>query len=138
MVLRKTSTLKELFFRLFIALASSHLLVPNRSWILCTTRREFHIVGGNESQARVFNIIHFALVLSVQYYTLRSWVIPMRRQDFSRDKPSLLQSRDKATRMKQVLVSIGRAMKERYDVAQPLPDALGDLVKKLERSTSAR
>jgi hypothetical protein len=85
----------------------------------------------------VFNIIHFALGAECSIlYT--SWVIPMRRHDFSREKPSLLQSRDKATRMKQVLVSIGRAMKERYDVAQPLPDALGDLVKKLERSTSAR
>jgi hypothetical protein len=63
---------------------------------------------------------------------------PMRRHDLFRDKASLLQSRENATRMKQVLVSIGRAMKERYDTAQPLPGRLAELVTKLESSTSGR
>jgi len=57
----------------------------------------------------------------------------MRRHDVRREKASLLQSREKANRMERVLVSIGRAMKERYDIAQPLPETLGDLVNKLEK-----
>jgi hypothetical protein len=47
-------------------------------------------------------------------------------------------SSEKAARRAQILASIGRGLREGHDAAQPLPDRLADLVRKIEQSTSER
>jgi hypothetical protein len=42
-------------------------------------------------------------------------------------------SREEADCMKQVLAAIGRALRGQYDTAEPLPDRLADLVRKMEQ-----
>ncbi len=46
-----------------------------------------------------------------------------------------LLSSEKAAHSAQVLASIGRGLREGYDAAQPLPERLADLVRKIEQST---
>jgi hypothetical protein len=46
-------------------------------------------------------------------------------------------SREKAARATEVQASIGRAMRLVYDVSQPLPDRLSDLVRKIEQPQPA-
>ena len=45
-------------------------------------------------------------------------------------------SREKAAHRKQALATIGQKLRQEYDVAQPMPDRLSDLVKEIEQSTS--
>ena len=47
-------------------------------------------------------------------------------------------SREKAAHREQMLTSIGRWLKEEYDTAQPLPDRLAALVRKIEQSTESQ
>jgi len=44
-------------------------------------------------------------------------------------------SREKEAHREQMLTSIGRWLREEYDTAQPLPDRLAALVRKIEQST---
>ena len=45
-------------------------------------------------------------------------------------------SREKADCMKAVQVELGRRLKEEYGTAQPLPDRLAGLLRKIEQSIS--
>jgi hypothetical protein len=42
--------------------------------------------------------------------------------------------RERAAHRAQMLALIGRLLREGYDTAQPLPDRLSDIVRKIERS----
>jgi len=77
--------------------------------------REFHIIFGNDAQARALNIIQLGRK-------------PMRRD-------SVLLSREKAAHRTQILASIGRGLREVYDTAQPLPDRISDLVRQIAQPT---
>jgi hypothetical protein len=77
--------------------------------------REFHIIFGNDAQARVLNIIQLGRK-------------PMRRD-------SVLLSREKAAHRTQILASIGRGLREVYDTAHPLPDRISDLVRQIAQPT---
>jgi hypothetical protein len=45
-------------------------------------------------------------------------------------------SQERTAQRKEVLASIGRALKEAYRVAEPLSDRLSELVTKIEQSSS--
>ena len=77
--------------------------------------REFHVILGNDAQARVFNIIQLGRK-------------PMRRD-------SVLLSREKAAHRTQILASIGLGLREMYDTAQPLPDRISELVGQIAQPT---
>jgi hypothetical protein len=66
---------------------------------------------------------------SVQYYTASLFYI---QENAVRDSGSL--SREKAAHREQILMSIGKGLRQEYE-AQPVPDRLSDLVKELEQPT---
>ena len=51
-----------------------------------------------------------------------------------RDSGSL--SREKAAHREEMLTSIGQLLRREFDVAEPVPDRLSDLVKELEQPSS--
>jgi hypothetical protein len=82
--------------------------------------------GGATVQYYTVPVFNFAQVLGVQLGAEK----PMR------DKNASL-SREKAAQREQMLTSIGQWLKLEYDVAQPLPDRLSDLVRKIEQSPAS-
>ena len=51
-------------------------------------------------------------------------------------RKTILLSRGTAVQRSQVLGEIGRRLRERYELAQPMPDRLAELVGKIEQSGS--
>jgi hypothetical protein len=49
---------------------------------------------------------------------------------------SALLLREKAARTREVLASIGRGLREKYEAPQPLSKRLDELVRKIEQSTN--
>jgi hypothetical protein len=71
---------------------------------------------GNTHKQRVLNIIQL-------------WPKPMPRKRAA-------SSQEQAERIKHAQASIGRRLREEYDVTEPLPERLADLVRKIEQPTS--
>ena len=59
----------------------------------------------------------------------------LHSENVMRDKNASL-TREKAAHREEMLTSIGQLLRREFDVAEPVPDRLSDLVKELEQPSS--
>ena len=85
-------------------------------------RTEFHVFFRNLPVGDVFDSIQRVFNSAQSETTMRRndvWIL-----------------REQTAHRAQILASIGRGLRERHDAAQPMPNRLANLVKKIEQGTS--